>query len=162
LDVWDAETGHLRYPPVQPILQGGPCRSFALSADSRLLATAVNGKNAAQVWDLASGRALSAPLLHPGDFYGLFHLAFSLDALRLARRPPLPARKGGQARLGNWQAGTQACPPLKHQDEVYAVALTPDGRHALTGCRGREGALHVWELTTGKLVAPPLRLSSDV
>jgi WD40 repeat protein len=133
-------------------LQGGPCRSFALSADSRLLGTAVNGKNAAQVWDLASGRALSGPLLHPGDFYGLFHLAFSRDGRLL-----LTGCKDGRARLWDWQAGKLACPPLLHEDEVYAVALTPDGQHALTAGRLRAGALHVWELTTGKLVAPPLR-----
>ncbi len=157
LDVWDAETGRLRYPPVQPTMKDGPCRSFALSADSRLLATAVNGKNAAQVWDLASGRALSGPLPHPGDSYGLFHLAFSLDGRLL-----LTACKDGQARLWDWRAGKLACPPLVHQDEVYAVALTADGRHALTAGRLRASALHVWELTTGKLVAPPLRLSGDV
>ena len=157
LDVWDAETGRLRYPPVQPILQDGPCRSFVLSADSRLLATAVNGKNAAQVWDLASGRTLSQPLLHPGDSYGLFHLTFSLDGRLL-----LTGCKDGQARLWDWQAGKLACPPLLHPDEVYAVALTADGRHALTAGRLRAGRLHVWELTTGKLVAPPLRLPGDV
>jgi WD40 repeat protein len=157
LDVWDAETGRLRYPPVQPILQRGPCRSFALSADSRLLATAVNGKNAAQVWDLASGRALSGPLLHPGDFYGLFHLAFSRDGRFL-----LTGCKDGRARRWDWQAGTLACPPLVHEDEVYVVALTADGQHTLTAGRQRAGALHVWELTTGKLVAPPVRLGEDV
>src|SRR5205823_5363968 len=50
--VRDAENGRPVYAPIQPVLQGGPCRTFAISADSRLFATAVNGKNAAQVWDL--------------------------------------------------------------------------------------------------------------
>jgi serine/threonine protein kinase/WD40 repeat protein/tetratricopeptide (TPR) repeat protein len=157
IHIRDAATGELRCPPIRPVLKGGPLRSFALSADSRLLATAVNGKNAAQVWDLATGRALSQPLPHPGDHYGLFCLCFSQDGRRL-----LTGCKDRQARLWDWQAGTLVCPPLKHDEEVFAVAMTPDGRFALTG--GREGAskFHVWELTTGRLVAPKIQLPTNV
>jgi WD40 repeat protein len=154
LHVFEADTGRLRYPPIRPVLKGGPCRSFALSSDSRLLATAVTGTNAAQVWDLTSGRPLSQPLLHPGDTYGLFHVSFSPDCRWL-----LTSHKDGQARLWDWKTGTLACPPLKHPDEVFAGWITPDGRHAVTACRGTYGTLHVWELTTGKPVAAPFRLA---
>jgi serine/threonine protein kinase/WD40 repeat protein/tetratricopeptide (TPR) repeat protein len=157
LHVWDAATGRLRCAPIRPELQGGTCRSFALSLDGKRLATAVNGKNAAQVWDLTTGRALSEPLPHPGDMYGLFHICFSPDGMRL-----LTGCKDGQARLWNWAAGTLACPPLRHRDEVYSVAFTADGQYALTGCRGRDGGIHFWELTTGKQVAPRFRLESGV
>ncbi len=149
----DAETGRLRCPPIHPVLEGGPCRSFALSSDSRLLATAVNGKNAAQVWDLATGRALSKPLPHPGDHYGLFCVCFSPDGRRL-----LTGGTDGQARLWDWRAGTLACPPLKHDDQVLSVAMTPDGRFALTTGRLLASQLHVWDLTTGKLIAPKIQL----
>ena len=157
IHIRDAATGRLRCPPIRPVLKGGPCRSFALSPDSRLLATAVNGKNAAQVWDLATGRALSEPLLHPGDHYGLFCLCLSPDGRSL-----LTGCKDGQARLWNWQTGTLACPPLKHDEEVFSVAMTPDGRFALTGGRERASKLHVWELTTGRLVAPRIPLPTNV
>ncbi len=157
LHVWDAAIGRLRYSPIRPVLQGGNCRSFALSLDGKRLATAVNGKNAAQVWDLTTGRALSEPLPHPGDMYGLFHICFSPDGKTL-----LTGCKDGQARLWNWAAGTLACPPLRHRDEVYTVAFTADGQYALTGCRGRDGGIHFWELTTGKQVAPRFRLESGV
>jgi WD40 repeat protein len=158
IHILDAATGDPPpWPPIRPVLKDGPCRGFALSADGRLLATAVNGKNAAQVWDLASGRALSRPLPHPGDLYGLFSLCFSTDGRHL-----LTGCKDGQARLWDWRAGTLVCPPLKHDDEVFAVALTPDGRFALTGGRGRANKLHVWELTTGRLVAPKVPLPQDV
>jgi serine/threonine protein kinase/WD40 repeat protein/tetratricopeptide (TPR) repeat protein len=155
--VWDAATGAPRCPPIRPVLKGGPLRTFALSADGRLLATAVNGKNAAQVWDLATGRALSPPLPHPGDHYGLFCLCFSPDGRYL-----LTGGKDRQGRLWDWQAATLACPPLKHEEEVFAVAMTPDGRFALTGGRARAGQLHVWELTTGRLVAPKVPLPASV
>jgi WD40 repeat protein/predicted Ser/Thr protein kinase len=155
LHVCDANTGRLRYPPIQPVLKDGPCRSFALSADGRLLATAVTGTNAARVWDVATGRPLSKPLLHPGDVYGLFHVSFSPDGRYL-----LTSHKDGQARLWDWQASALVCPPLKHPDEVFAGWVLPDGRHAVTACRGVSGTLHVWELTTGKPVAAPIPLAT--
>jgi WD40 repeat protein len=154
IHVRDAETGRLRYPPIRPVLEGGPCRTFTVSADSRLLATAVNGKNAAQVWDLTSGRALSRPLLHPGDIIGLFTLRFSPDGQHL-----LTGSRDGQARWWDWKADRLACPPLQHGEEVFCVAITADGRHAVTGTRGPFGPIHFWELKTGKPVAPPLLLS---
>jgi serine/threonine protein kinase/WD40 repeat protein len=46
IQVREAQTGQLRYPP---IALGVHCRSFALSADSKFLATAVNVHNQAQV-----------------------------------------------------------------------------------------------------------------
>jgi WD40 repeat protein len=153
--VCDADTGRLRYPPIQPVLKHGPCRSFALSLDGRLLATAVTGSNAAQVWDVATGRALCKPLFHAGDMYGLFHVSFSPDG-----RYVLTSHKDGQARLWDWEAGTLACPPLKHLDEVFAGWVLPDGKHAVTACRGVSGTLHVWELTTGKPVAAPVPLAT--
>ncbi len=157
LHVWDAETGKLRYPLIRPALGNGPgdrCRSFALSANGKLLATAVNGKNAAQVWDLTTGQALSQPLPHPGDDYGLFHVCFSSDGRFL-----LTACKDGQARFWDWQAGALACPTFPHRWEVWAVALTADGRYALT--TNKEG-LHVWELTTGKRMAPPIPFPAGI
>ncbi len=154
--VWDAATGQHRQQ-IRPVLKGGPCRTFAVSADSRLLATAVNGTNAAQVWDLATGRALSEPLPHPGDYYGLWSVCFSPDGSRL-----LTACKDGQVRLWDWKAGTLACPPMQHADEVYAALITADGRHALTGVRDRSAGVYVWDLATGKLLAPPIRLPSSV
>jgi WD40 repeat protein len=156
--VRDAGTGQLRYPAIQPeVMKGGGLRSFALSADSRLLATAVTGKNAAQVWDLTTGRSLSQPLQHPGDHYGLYCLCFSPDGRYL-----LTGSKDGQARLWDWQAATLACPPLKQDEEVLCVAISPDGRFALTAGRDRASKLHIWELTTGRLVAPKIPLPTNV
>ncbi len=155
--VWDAATGRLRYAPIRPVLKGSNCRSFALSQDSKLLATAVNGKNAAQVWDLATGLALSEPLPHPGDMFGLFHVCFSPDGRHL-----LTACKDGQARLWDWKAGTLACPPMQHKDEVYTVAFTADGRHALTGCREHDAGVRIWDLAMGKEVAPRLRYGHPI
>ncbi len=153
IDVRDAATGKLRFPRVSVGLEGGNfLRSFSLSADSRMLATMVNGKNAVQVWDLATGKALSQPLPHPGDSYGLFSVTFSPDGKRL-----LTGSKDGQVRYWDWQAGKLACPPMTHSDEAYDVLITPDGRFALTTVR-KQPWLQVWELTTGRRIASPIGL----
>ncbi len=145
----DAQTGKVRCPPIRPLSGGGSCRTLTVSADSRWLATGVNGENAVQVWDLATGAAVSEPLPHPGDFYGIFGIAFSPDG-----RWILSGNKDGRARLWDWKAGQQICPPLQHADEVLDVAFTPDGKHALTAVRN--GRAHLWDLTTGKLTASPI------
>lgn len=147
LYVHAANTGELRYPPIRPVLQEGPCRTFTISADSRWLATGVNGRNAVQVWDLATGKPACDPLLHPGDHYGIYSVAFSPDGKWV-----LSGNKDGRARLWDWRTGQLVCPPLLHPDEVLDADFTPDGKHALTGVRN--GPARLWELTTGRLVAP--------
>jgi serine/threonine protein kinase/WD40 repeat protein len=152
VNVRDADTGRLRFAPLRPGVDGSHFHTFSLAADSRLLATMALSKNAAQVWDLTTGRALSEPLPHPGDFYGLFSVGFSPNGRYL-----LTGHKDGQDRYWDWQAGKLACPPMANHNESHDVAITPDGRFALTVIGGRP-EMHVWELTTGRRVAPPVRV----
>ena len=152
VNVRDADTGQLRFAPLRPSWSGSRFHSFALSPDSRLLATMALAKNAAQVWDLATGRALSEPLPHPGDSWGLFSVRFSPDGQYL-----LTCHKDGQVRYWDWRAGKLACPPMVHADETFDVAITPDGHFALSAVRGRPD-MHIWELATGRRIAPPVRL----
>jgi WD40 repeat protein len=153
VNVRDAETGRLRFAPLSPGLGGSRFLSFSVSADSRLLATISVVKNAAQVWDLATGRALSKPLPHPGDHYGLFSVRFSPDGRHL-----LTAHKDGQLRYWDWQAGKLACPAMAYDNDVMDAAISPDGRFALTAVRGRP-EMQVWELNTGRRVAPAVRFA---
>ena len=148
--VRDGDTGRERFPAIHPLRKGGVCRAIDVSADSLLLATAVTGENAVQIWDMRTGKPKSAPLLHPGDAWGLFAVKFSPDGRRV-----LSASKDGLARLWDWQAGKLACPAMKHADEVYDVAFTSDGNYGLTF--DREVAVHVWDLVTGKRVVSPIR-----
>ena len=147
----EADTGALRYPPIRPVLEGGPCRAVAFSRDGRWLATGVNGVNAVQVWDLLDGRPACSPIRHPGQLYGIFTIAFSPDG-----RWIVSGNKDGRARVWEWASGTLVCPPLQHPDEVLDVAFTADGRHALTGVR--MGGVRVWDVVTGKPTAPEFEL----
>jgi serine/threonine protein kinase/WD40 repeat protein len=147
--VRDVRTGKLRYPPlpVAEAARGETCADFSISGDSRFLATALwEGRDAAQVWDLATGKPLSKPLPHPNR---LFQIRISRDGRRI-----LTACCDGQARLWDWKRGMLACPPLQHGDEVRSVALTPDRRWGLTA--GKDGFVRLWDLVTGKPVLPSL------
>jgi WD domain, G-beta repeat len=154
INVRDADTGQLRFAPLHSSLRGSSFRSFSVSFDSRLMATFSTGKTAVQVWDLATGRALSEPLPHPGDHWGLFSVRFSPDGRYL-----LTGHKDGQDRYWDWQAAKVACPPMANHNESHDVAISPDGRFALSVVGGRP-EIHVCELTTGRRVAPPVRLES--
>jgi serine/threonine protein kinase/WD40 repeat protein len=153
INVRDADSGQLRFGPLHPSLDNSNFHSFSLSADSRLLATMALVTNHVQVWDLATGRALSEPLPHPGDYWGLFSVRFSPDGRYL-----LTSHRDGQDRYWDWQAGKLACPSMALNDTPCTdAAITPDGHFALTAVIHR-GEIHVSELTTGRLVAPPVRL----
>ena len=118
------------------------------SAD-RLLATAVTGRNMAQVWSLATGEKVGIAMPHPGDIYGLSSLSFSPDGKRL-----VTGHKDGRIRTFHWQTGELVGVPLQHPNQVHDVKLTADGKFLLS-C-GREGQLQVWDFATGKLAVPPL------
>src|SRR5204862_6044465 len=111
INVRDADSGQLRYAPLLPGETGSKFHSLSFSADSRLLATTALGKNAAQVWDLETGRALSESLPHPGDHWGLFAVRFSPDAKHL-----LTAHKDGLDRYWDWRTGKLACPPMPNHN----------------------------------------------
>jgi WD40 repeat protein len=152
VNVRDADSGRLRFEPLHSSVAGSYFRSYSVSDDSRLLATMALGKNHAQVWDLATGRALSRPLPHPGGGWGLFSVRFNPDGRYL-----LTSHKDGQVRCWDWRSSELACPPLAHANETHDAALTHDGHYALTVVGGRP-ELYAWELTTGRRVAPPVRL----
>ncbi len=151
IKVRDADTGKLRCA-IRSSVEGANFQSFCLSADGKLLATMTLVKNSVQVWDVATGQPLSAPILHPGDYWGLFSVRFSPDGQHL-----LTSHRDGQVRYWDWNAGKLACPPLRHADETHDAVITPDGRYALTAMSGRP-EIHVWELKTGRHVAPPVQL----
>lgn len=143
----DAQSGALRCPLLKPMIESGKTRSIAFSPDSRYLATAVSGKNMAQVWDLATGEKVGVGMSHPGDIYGLWSIRFSPDGKRL-----VTGHKDGRIRTFDWRTGELVGKPLQHPDEVFDIAFTPDGRQLLACVR--LGTLHVWDVASEKLAVP--------
>lgn len=143
--VRDAQSGELRFPPLQPVVEGGPCRAIAFSADNRWLATAVNGRNLVQVWNLMTGEKTGPGLPHPGDFYGIFAVAFSPTGDRI-----LTGHKDGQLRLWDWRSGQLLGMPMRQEGEVYDVKFSADGRYGLAAAGS---GLYCWDLATSRLIA---------
>lgn len=150
VSIRDAESSLMRCKSFKPVTdKEGLTRSIAFSPDGRLLATAVTGKNMAQVWSLATGEKVGVDMSHPGDLFGIWSIAFSPDGTRL-----VTGHKDGRVRTFDWRTGEVVGTPLQHPDEVNDIAFTPDGRHLLACVR--HGTVHVWDVATGKLAVPLL------
>lgn len=149
--VIDAKTLKPRYEPIRPVLEGYFCRSIALSNSEDFLATVVVGKNAVRIWDLRNGVEVIKPILHPGDFIGIFRVAFRPDDLQL-----LTSNFDGYVRQFDSLTGNPCGPSLKHPDEVFDAQYVHDGKYACTACR--DGYWRLWDLKSGKLVTAPIQL----
>src|SRR5207244_1453043 len=53
-------------------------------------------------------------------------------------------------RLLRTLSGHALCTPQGHVTALYAVAVSPDGKHIASG--DRHGIVNIWELETGKLI----------
>jgi WD40 repeat protein/tRNA A-37 threonylcarbamoyl transferase component Bud32/tetratricopeptide (TPR) repeat protein len=147
--VRESESGKLRFPALNPVVQDGPCRAMTISRDGRLLATGVCGKNVTQVWDLRTGQKLGREMPHGGSFYGLWSVEFSPDGDKL-----LTGHTDGRARIWDWRTGQIIGIPMQHPDEVFHATFTPDGRHVLAS--PRNCTLHIWDVASGKLAVAPI------
>jgi WD40 repeat protein len=67
----------------------------------------------------------------------------------------LTASQDNTARVWEVATGKPLSPPLRHQDAVYAVAFSRDGKIAVTGSHDKTARM--WESATGRPLGPPLR-----
>lgn len=151
--IWDAATGRPRTPP---LVHRYGVVAAAFSPDGRYVVTATRQSagtesgpvddGQAQVWNAATGQAVTAPLQH-AEY--LTSAVFSPDARRI-----LTASADGSARIWDVKTGQPAAPPLGHGGAITAAAFSPDGRRVLTG--SVDQTARVWDAGTGQPVTPPL------
>ena len=144
--VWDAKTGESlrRFGP-----QDGISYHLALSADGRRLAidqqyeirTANSSQSGYRVhlWDVVHNRALrqvegSCPA----------HSSLSPDGTILAR--------GEKGKIRRWRTadGKELSALTCPDGEVYAVAISPNGRTLISGGAYPDAVVRFWDLTSGK------------
>jgi WD40 repeat protein len=126
----------------------GSIAVLALSPDGKTYLTG-SSDGTAQLWDLTTGRAQGAPLLHP---HPLLALAFSADGRQVAT--------GCQDGARVWETATGRLlgPPLRPGSAVVVVAFRPDGAAVLTGSTP-PASVDLWDPATGKRIGPQLPLS---
>jgi WD40 repeat protein len=151
LGAWAAQTHELILALDYP----GPVSAVALSTDGRLIAAA-GPDGRVLLWQTDTGAAYGAPLAHPAGVRGL---AFLPNTHTL-----LTGCADGAARLWDCDRGALLGDPMSHYrsadrparewpflDGVSSVAVSPDGKRAVTG--GGDGTIRLWSLPDGRSLA---------
>ena len=134
--LWNEATGAPLVLPHQDSVQ-----AVAFSPDGQRVMTGSFDRTA-QLWDVETGRAVDAPLEHPG---AVGTVAFGPGGLFLTAARDGMARVWSRAEEKTWRH------KFRHNDYVMAVALSPDGRLAVTGS-GHEAVM--WNTETGQRLGP--------
>ena len=151
LKVWDVESGqNLR------TLQGhnSGLKAVALSADGRRAAAGFDS-GTLKLWEVASGRELRMFQGHAG---GVLALALSADGCRavsagganasLETEWRMPGSSDRTVKLWDMESGGELLTLQGHSDPVATVAITTDGRRAMSGAK--DGTLKVWDVESGR------------
>ena len=145
--LWNPQTGDPLGIPLRGHSGAVWSVAFASSHDFpyQLVSAGENGE--VRVWDLSSANDPKSRLLKNGhtERASVLCLAFSPDGRWLA------SSGGYWGEFGEtiiWEAATfkQFVPPLKHDDLVYAIDFSPDGKKLATG--DRSAALQVFDVPT--------------
>jgi WD40 repeat protein len=107
----------------------------AFSPDGKLVVTA-SFDHTARVWDVATTKPVSSPLVHDGH---VIHVSFSTDGRRI-----VTSSFGGSAWIWNVAGDKEVETRLPHAGLVFRAEFAADARHVLT-C-GHDGAVKVWDL----------------
>ncbi len=147
--LWDTTTGK-----ETPLQHQSNVVAVALSADGK---TALTGcvDETARLWDSATGKQIR--LLQHGKRAMVIAGALSADG-----KTVLTGSDGGgePARLWDTATGKEVRPPLQHPAPVWSVALSANGKIALTG--GMAGTARLWDTATGKPIGSTLLHGREV
>ena len=140
--IWSVQTGQMLTPPLVHADPLHDRNSVTFSPDGSRLATAAG--SSAQVWDAASGRAVTTPLRHGGLVRAV---QFSADGRKL-----LSASEDGTARLWDPETGHPVSEPMRHGARVTSAEFSPDGSQVVTFSSDK--AVRIWEVTQAPLPVP--------
>jgi WD40 repeat protein/tetratricopeptide (TPR) repeat protein len=155
--VWDVASGQ---PICQPMPVDGGVFRVSFSPDGTRLLTlgfhwaAEKDKpvkwGTAQVWEVATGRAVTPPLQHAGN---LEWAQFSPDGKRVLTAG---AGAGGKGAARQWDAATgkEILPALTHDVWLPHAAYSPDGQRIVTA--GADRTARLWNSATGQPLAVPV------
>jgi WD40 repeat protein len=141
--------------PGAPIRHEGPVSSAQFSPDGSRIVTA-SYDNTAQVWDVATGKALGETMRHE---HSVVSAQFSPDGSRI-----VTAIRDGRIVTESWDNTAQAWDaatgkalgePMRHEGPVISAQFSPDGSRIVTASAANTA--QVWDAATGKAIGEPLR-----
>jgi WD40 repeat protein len=183
--IWDADTGQPVTPAIKyafeahPIFSPDGCRVLDF-ADGTTGWGKMRPEGEVHVWDARTGQPALPPIKPGGQVY---RASFSPDARRILTISGRPEKEtkdiGERGWNGNmnrplyavkaetrvWDAGTgqPLTPSMPHDTYIYCASFSPDGRRIVTVSGSTEvpGVVRVWDSSTGRLVAGPLRCAGQ-
>ncbi|HEY7425513.1 MAG TPA: sigma-70 family RNA polymerase sigma factor [Gemmataceae bacterium] len=146
--IWDAATGRMRQRHELPVAAIDPMSFSELSPDGRWLATnrSAQQKSNVTIWDVRTGKKIRELLFTDARDIGL--CAFSADGRRLAATGFVD--KNCFVRIWNLSDGKCIFDKPVRAGSSERLTFTPDGKHLLASFDSWEGALHCWEVESGR------------
>jgi WD40 repeat protein len=151
--LWDATGGpratSLRHEGIITVAVFSPSSRMVLIGDS---------DGVARLWDTSTGRPTGKPLPHRYPITAAaFHPDGSTVVIGTGKDEIQHGQRTGRGEVRLWSVADGASLPcsITHQDEIRALAFSPDGRTILTGSMDRTARL--WEAATGRPIGPPLQ-----
>jgi WD40 repeat protein len=145
---WEAANGK---PLGIPLRHNGAVTQVAFSPDARTILTATFDQGV-NFWDVATGKRMGSP--PPKHGFPATVTTFSIGGNAVLFRNQAEA-----VQLWDLTTGKPAGPPL-HHSRLRTMALSPNGRTALTG--GVDGSVQLWDAVSGQPIGPRQRHESII
>ncbi len=148
--LWDVRAGKQRGAPLP---HQAPIFRALFSADGQKVLTC--GKDfQARLWEVRGGKPVGPWLKIKRDVGGIHDYWFWAALSRDGRLAFVTTSTQNAVEIWDTGRGEVVGKPLKHQQRVFDMAVSPDGRLAATA--SQDQTAQVWEVPTGHPVGPPL------